>query len=195
MSLLRQTMLSLALLLLLQPAHSASGSGNDEPIAIEADRMQYDNRKQTNVFIGNVVLSQGDFEIRADKILMRQDKNGTQFATATGSPARFKHAMAGKPGVVEGSGKELRYNDRSQELQILNGATLRRVQRGNKADEVHGAKIVYRADRDSFVVEGGNRGRSQKNPGGRVRVVIQPKSTSTTKSPANLKSSSSLGKQ
>jgi lipopolysaccharide export system protein LptA len=194
MSLLRQTLFSLTFLLSLQTAQAANVASKDEPIAIEADRMQYDNRKQTNVFIGNVVLSQGNFEIRADKILMRQDKNGTQYATATGSPARFKHAMVGRPGVVEGSGKELRYNDSSQELQILNGATLRRVQ-GSKADEVHGAKIVYRADRDSFVVEGGNRGRSQKNPGGRVRVVIQPKSKQTNKSPANLKPSNSLKAQ
>lgn len=174
---------------------AASLADRDAPIAIEADRMQYDNRRQTNVFIGNVVLSQGGFEIRADKIQVRQDKNGTQYATATGSPARFRHNLAGKPGRVEGSGKELRYNNRSGELQILNGATLRRIHQGNNADEVHGARIVYRADSDSFVVEGGNRGKSQQNPGGRVRAVIQPKAKPATQAPAKLQRSNRLQAQ
>ncbi|MGB7181092.1 MAG: lipopolysaccharide transport periplasmic protein LptA, partial [Burkholderiaceae bacterium] len=156
-----------------------------QPIAIEADRMQYDNRRQTNVFIGNVVLSQGGFEIRADRIYMRQNNDGAQFATATGSPARFRHVQPGSAGTVEGSGKELRYNNQSRELEILNDATLRRVQKGANSDEVRGAKIVYRADRDSFVVEGGK-------GGGRVKVIIQPKSSQTSGKAADLKSSPTL---
>lgn len=165
-----------------------------EEITIESDRMRYDNGKQTNVFSGNVIMTRGGFEIRAQRISIRQDKNGTQFAVATGTPAKFKRSDPRRPGQVEGSGKELRYNDKTEQLEILTGATLRRVQAGKVADEVQGAKIVYQANKDAFTVEGGKSGVSSSNPRGRVRVVIQPRSNKSKGESSTLKPSTTLKK-
>lgn len=192
MSTIRSKFLVLALLF----ATSLSwAQGSGEEITIESDRMRYDNGKQTNVFSGNVIMTRGGFEIRAQRISIQQKKNGTQLAIATGSPAKFKRTDPKRSDRVEGSGKELRYNDKTEQLEILNGATLRRVQAGKVADEVHGAKIVYQANKDAFTVEGGKRGVSDSNPRGRVRVVIKSKGSQAKGEPSTLTPSKSLKKK
>jgi lipopolysaccharide export system protein LptA len=183
MTFLRSLLISLTL------AFASSGTWaqtDNEPITIESDRMRYDNGKQTNVFSGNVVMVRGGFEIRAQRISIRQDKNGTQFAVATGSPAKFKRTNTRSAGRIEGSGKELRYNDKTEQLEILNGATLRRLQSGKVADEVRGAKIVYQANKDAFTVEGGKKSR--------VRVVIQPRGKKSKGKSSTLTPSTTLKK-
>lgn len=185
-------MLSLATSLVLAPVAWAQAGAQD--ITIESDRMRYDNRQQTNVFSGNVIMTRGGFEIRAARISIRREKNGTQYAVATGAPARFKRTDTVRGGRIEGSGNELRYNDNNEQLEILKGATLRRVQAGKVANEVHGAKIVYQANKDAFTVEGGQSGVSSSNPRGRVRVVIQSSGKKSKGKPSNLKPSTSLQK-
>lgn len=165
------------------------------PIKIEADQMQYDDRARVNVFTGNVVLVRGDIEIRASKLRISQDSGGNQLATATGKPARFVQRASGKSLQIEGSGQELRFNNQTQELEILGGASLTRSRAGQPADQVQGARIVYQSANDFFTVEGGKTATSKANPRGRVQVIIQPKPTdnaATGKTKAHLRSAKSL---
>ena len=182
MPIIRTLLLTLTLFFASGGAWAQSG---DDPITIEADQMRYDNTKQTNVFSGNVVMVRGGFEIRAQKILIRQDKNGTQYAVATGSPARFKRKDSQRAGQIEGSGRELRYNDDTEQLEVLNGATLRRVIAGKGAEQVSGAKIVYQANKDAFTVQGSKQS-------GRVRVVIPSSGKKSRGKSSRLKPSTTL---
>jgi lipopolysaccharide export system protein LptA len=61
-------------------------------------------------------------------------------------------------------------------------------------DEVHGKLISYDSRTEFFNVDGGGTaGASPENPGGRVRVVIQPRNTPTPPAaPATLTPSRSL---
>ncbi|MFK7964233.1 MAG: lipopolysaccharide transport periplasmic protein LptA [Burkholderiaceae bacterium] len=153
------------------------------PIKIEADQMQYDDRARVNVFTGNVVLVRGEIEIRANRLRISQDADGNQLATATGKPARFVQRAGDKRLQIQGSGQELRFNNQTQELEILGGATLTRSRAGQPADEVQGARIVYQSTNDFFTVEGGKAATSEANPRGRVQVIIQPKPDDTSKKP------------
>lgn len=169
------------------------GAPEVPPITIEADRMQYDDRQRVNVFTGNVVLTRGPIEIRATRLQLRQDADGGQFATASGSPATFRQRDASTGELIEGSGQELRYDDRKQELQILDGASLRKSVGGRVSDEVHGARIVYDSGSDFFTVESGESGATGENPRGRVRVVIQPQSArAPSKGAAELRPAGSI---
>ena len=47
-----------------------------KPTNVEANQMFYDEAKQTNTFIGNVVLTRGTLVMHADKLLVRQDQGG-----------------------------------------------------------------------------------------------------------------------
>lgn len=171
------------------------GADPAPPIKIEADQMQYDDQARVNVFSGNVVLVRGNIEIRASKLRISQDSGGNQLATATGKPARFVQRASGKSLQIEGAGQELRFNNQTQELEILGGASLTRSRAGQPADKVQGARIVYQSANDFFTVEGGKTATSKENPRGRVQVVIQPKPSddnATGKPKANLKPAKSL---
>ncbi|MEZ5741218.1 MAG: lipopolysaccharide transport periplasmic protein LptA [Burkholderiaceae bacterium] len=163
-------------------AQQQSPPADNAPITVEADQLEYDDRKQVNVFTGNVVLTRGTFEIRADKLLLRKDAQGNQLATATGTPASFRQQRDATGETIEGTGRELQYDDQKQELQILDNAQLRKLNSGRVADEVEGGRIVYRRDTDFFTVFGSPDGANGSK--GRVRLVIQPRETEKAAKPA-----------
>ena len=139
-----------------------------KPTQIEANRMSADDVRRTNVFEGNVVVTRGTLNIRADRIVVRQDTEGNQYATATGNPVRFRQRQDPKPpekeGVwMEGEAKRIELDERSGKIELYEDA---RVNRGG--DEVKGNYILVDQRSDFFTVTPG-RG------DGRVRATIQPK--------------------
>src|SRR5882672_1975652 len=116
----------------------AEQADSTKPTQIEANRMSADDARRMNVFEGNVVVTRGTLNIRADRIVVRQDKEGNQFATATGNPARFRQRQDPKPpekeGVWrEGGAKSIELDDKSGKIELFDAA---RVNRGG--DEVTG---------------------------------------------------------
>ncbi len=160
---------ALAILLLAHAALAAAEKADQEkPTQIEANRMSADDARRMNVFEGNVVLTKGTLTVHAERILVRQDAEGYQLATATGRPVRFKQRMDPKEGEKEGrwlDGEALRIeiDDRNQKIELFDNA---RVNRGG--DEVAGNYIFVDQRSDFFSVTSGK-------SGGRVRAVIQPK--------------------
>ncbi len=165
------------LLLAVAPASFALKSDRDAPTQVESDRMLYDDLKQTNVFIGNVVLTKGTIRLLADRLVVRQDAEGFQYATATGEPARFRQKRDGTGEQwVEGHAQQIDYDGRADTVRLQRNAMLRRTQDGRVLDEVHGNDILYESRTEFFTVEGGDPSTgTAENPGGRVRVVIQPR--------------------
>src|SRR3954470_8942651 len=113
----------------------------DKPTKIEANRMSADDVKRMTIFEGNVVLTKGTIAVRGERIVVRQDAEGFQLTTATGSPVRFKQKQDPKEGEKEGrwmDGEALRVeiDERKQTVELFDNA---RVNRGG--DEVAGAYI------------------------------------------------------
>jgi len=130
--------------------------------------MSADDARRMNVFEGNVVVTRGTLNIRADRIVVRQDAEGNQFATATGNPVRFRQRQDPKPpekeGVwMDGEAKRIELDEKSGKIELFEEA---RVNRGG--DEVKGNYILVDQRSDFFTVTPG-RG------DGRVRATIQPK--------------------
>jgi len=157
------------LLLIGIAAAHAEQADSAKPIEIEANRMSADDARRMNVFEGNVVVTRGTLNIRADRIVVRQDKEGNQFATATGNPVRFRQRQDPKPpekeGVwLEGEAKRIELDDKSGKIELFEAA---RVNRGG--DEVTGDYILVDQKSDFFTVTPGKGGE------GRVRATLQPK--------------------
>jgi lipopolysaccharide export system protein LptA len=155
------------LLLCIAAAH-AEQADSAKPIEIEANRMSADDARRTNVFEGNVVVTRGSLNIRADRIVVRQDAEGNQYATATGNPVRFRQRQDPKPpdkeGVwLEGEAKRVELDDKNGKIELFESA---RVNRGG--DEVTGNYILVDQKSDFFTVTPGK-------GEGRVRATIQPK--------------------
>ena len=49
---------------------------SDKPIEIEADTMTVEETKNTSTYEGDVILTQGSLLINADKLIIREDRQG-----------------------------------------------------------------------------------------------------------------------
>ncbi len=168
---LRINLLLLALLLPLS-AH-AEKADRDQPIDLEADSVTVNDAKKTSTYSGNVILTQGTLLIRADKLVVREDKEGFQHSTSTGNPTTFRQKMEGKPEYIEGSAQRIEYDGRMDKVQLYTKAW---VKRGPEI--VHGDYIMYDANAEFAEVIGGGQASTPDAPKGRVRAVIQPKKKS-----------------
>jgi lipopolysaccharide export system protein LptA len=146
----------------------AEQADSTKPTRIEANRMSADDARRMNVFEGNVVVTRGTLNIRADRLVVRQDAEGFQYATATGNPVRFRQRQDPKPpeteGVwLEGEAKRIELDEKAGKIELYEQA---RVNRGG--DEVAGAYILVDQRSDFFTVTPGK-------GEGRVRATLQPK--------------------
>jgi lipopolysaccharide export system protein LptA len=161
-------------LLLLPPGFSlAEKADRNKPAEIEANRMSADDARRLNVFEGEVVLTKGTITLRADRLVVRQDAEGFQLASATGRPVRFRQRQDPKPGEkegvwVEGEALRIELDERNQKIELYDSA---RVNRGG--DEVAGNYILVDQSSDFYQVSPG-KGAVK----GRVKAVIQPKAPS-----------------
>ena len=152
-------------------AAQAEKADRSKPINLESDRMHVDDAQKLSVFEGKVLMTQGTLSIRADKVTVRQDKDGYQYGTASGNPATFRQKRDGAEGYIEGEAERIEYDGKLDRVEFFNRARLLR----GPADEVRGNYISYDARTEYFAVTGGNAPGARNDPGGRVRAVIQPR--------------------
>ena len=161
------------LALSLASAVHAERADRDKPVNLEADRVTVDDAKQTATFEGKVVLTQGTLMIRGDRMIVQQDADGFKYGVAYGNLANFRQKREGYDEYIEGYAERIEYDGKADKLQMFNRAYLKK---GN--DDVRGSYISYDATSEFFrVVGGGKQAATPSNPEGRVRAVIQPKSS------------------
>jgi lipopolysaccharide export system protein LptA len=158
------------------PVH-AERADRTKPINLESDSMRIDDAQKISVFEGKVVMTQGTLTIRADKITVRQDKEGNQYGSASGNPATFRQRRDSDEGFIEGDAERIEYNGKLDKVEFFSRARLKR----EPADEVRGNYISYDSRTEYFTVTGGTGAGSgsgtSTSPEGRVRAVIQPRSS------------------
>lgn len=191
-------LLLVALALGMAPAW-ADKADRSKPMTLESDQPCNVNLlKQTSVCSGNVVVSQGTLQIRADRLELRETPQGYQMALAMGSaakPASYRQKRDGADEFVEGQAQRIDYDSKAGTLRFEGAAVVRRLRGSTVADEIQGAVIVWDSAAESFNVQGG--AKTAANPGGRVRAVITPRTpddaASAATSTSTLKPSSTLG--
>lgn len=165
--------LAAALLFALAPAARAEKADKDKPTHIEANRMSADDTRRLSIFEGNVVLTKGTIIIRADRIVVRQDPEGYQLATATGAPVRFRQKAepkGDKEGVwMDGEALRIEVDDRNEKIEMFERAWVKRDE-----DEVRG-DYIFVDQRSEFFSAMSGKGGPSSGSDGRVRAVIQPK--------------------
>jgi len=153
-----------------------------KPINLESDSMRVDDAQKISVFEGKVVMTQGTLTIRADKITVRQDKEGHQYGSASGKPATFRQKRDGAGEYIEGEAERIEYNGKIDRVEFFDRARLKR----EPADEVRGNYISYDSRTEYFTVTGGASPTASGSPQERVHAVIQPRHSAgiTEKAPA-----------
>jgi len=158
---------------------SAEKADKDKPTNIEADRMSSDDARRMSIFEGNVVLTNGTMVVRAHRIVVRQDADGFQFATAYGKPVQFRQkgdAKGGKEGIwTEGEALRIEVDSRNERVELFERA---RVTRG---EDVVNGEYIFVDQRTEFFSVSAAKGAAPTSPGGRVKAVIQPKTRTEAK--------------
>lgn len=175
--------LAIALAALAGQSARAEKADRDKPVNIEADRMNADDARKTAIFEGRVVLTQGTLTLRAERITVRQDRDGFQFGTAVGSPASFRQKRDGASEYVEAEAERIEYDARADKVEFFDNARMRR----DGGDDVRGAYISYDARTEQFTVnsrrDGTTRDAAKGGPQDRVRAIIQPRASSDGAAP------------
>jgi len=172
--------LAAALLALPAAVALAEKADRQKPTHIESNRMSSDDAKRMSIFEGSVVLTKGTVRVLADRIVVRQDADGYQFATATGNPVRFRQLgdpKGDRPAVwTEGEALRLEIDDRNERIELFERARVKRDQ-----DVVNGEYIFLDQRTEYFSVSSGKGAPKDGAAAGapaaetRVRAVIQPK--------------------
>ena len=159
-----------ALALIAGPA-LADKADKDKPTQIEANRMSSDDARRMTLFEGTVVLTKGTITLRADRIVVRQDAEGFQLMSATGAPVRFRQRQEPKDGKegawMDGEALRMEIDDRNEKIELFDRARVNR-----DGDEVIG-NYIFVDQRSEFFSASSGKGA----PSGRVRAVIQPKTS------------------
>lgn len=142
----------------------ALNSDKDQPINIEADTVDIDDKQGVSVYKGNVVMTQGSMRLAADVVTVYSPNRVMEKAIADGNPAHFKQRLNNKDVDMRAQSKRMEYYAETGKLILLEGAHLWQDQ-----DEFSGNRIDYDTKRD---VVSASKAASGKE---RVQVIIQPK--------------------
>jgi lipopolysaccharide export system protein LptA len=158
----------------------AEKADREKPTQVEANRMTSDEARRISIFEGNVLLTKGTITVRAERIVVRQDADGFQYASASGAPARFRQKgdpAGAQEGVwIDGEALRVEIDERNERIELHDNARITRDQ-----DEVRGSYILY-DQRSEFFSVSSAKGAPASAPGERVRAVIQPKKPAAEKS-------------
>jgi lipopolysaccharide export system protein LptA len=159
----------LAALLALAGAAAAELADRDKPINVSADELTANNEIQESVFKGNVVLTQGTLRIAADRVVIREDKDGYRFAVAYGAPVQFRQKRDKADDYIEGWAERAEYDNKSEVMKLFNKARIKSSQ-----GDLAGDFISYNTARELFQVSGAKPGATNPVPG-RVKMTIEPR--------------------
>lgn len=162
----RLSALSLPVLLLLPGWLYALPEDRNQPIQLEADRGQLDQKTGTSIYEGNVVIIQGSMHLNADTATVYTQNGQFQRIEAFGKPAAWRYKTSPDKEELHGTGLRVDY-DVTKDLMTMTGNA--RVTQGN--DVYTGDYIEYETKTDLV------RARGEK--GNRIQITIQPKSPVT----------------
>jgi lipopolysaccharide export system protein LptA len=147
-----------------------------KPLVLTSEREgRIDSINQRTELLGNVIITKGSLVLRAERVDLRETKDGYHQAYASGAagkPVSFRQARDVPGEAIEGVADQLEYDTRTETVRFIGNANVHRTRGTTVADEVTGAVIVYDSRTEVFALEGGN---ASPNPNGRVRMVLMPR--------------------
>ncbi len=157
----------------------AERADREKPTNIEANQMLYDESKQLNTFIGNVVVTRGTLVMHGEKLILKKDSAGYQFGTLfapAGGIATFRQKRdGGKDLWMEGyAADRIEYDTKNEVAKLFKRSKVKMLDGSKVTDEVEGEFISYDT-RTEFYTANNTVGGESKPGAGRVRATIQPR--------------------
>ena len=164
---------TLLLLLLLLPLQSvALDSDRNQPIEVEADRLEVRDQENISVYEGNVKLVQGSLVITSDILVIHfNDANELTLMEMSGQLANFRQ-LDNDQKEMWGEAEQIDYTESKSLLVMRRSAHFRHA-----GDEIRSELIRINTLTNSIEAGG-------SNTDDRVKMVIEPRPDTTTDKPA-----------
>ena len=145
-------------------------SDREQPIRIQADSAELDDKQGVAVYRGDVIITQGTLKITGDTVTITQTASGDiDVFTSVGKPAYYEQKPAVDKEIVKAYGLTIQYFSSNERIVLIDQAKV--IQEGNTFE---GEKIVYDTQRQ-IVNAGRATGTNVIVPRPRIDMVIQPK--------------------
>lgn len=156
----------------------ALSTDKDQPIEIEADAAELDDKTGITVYTGNVVVIQGSMHLNGNKLTITyNDDNTLKAATMIGKPATFRQMPDDQDqGEIDGKGIKIDYHASDNLLVMTEDAELTQNGKLFKA-----YKIEYDTEKSKMLArkaQAGEKtpsGKTAKSDSGRIKVILPPK--------------------
>lgn len=145
----------------------ALASDKEQPIYIEADRVNVDDKKGVSVYRGNVHIKQGSMRLKADSAVVHNNENGLNKVIVIGKPATFRQRPDNEPHEVHAEALRMEYFSSRDRLYLINNAKLTKG-----SNLFTGNRITY--DTLNHVIKAH---KADTNPKERVHITLEPKKT------------------
>ncbi len=142
----------------------------NQPIYIQSDRAERDERKGTTVYTGDVEIDQGSLHISAERVTIAMDGNQVNRIDASGKPAKMHQKPAVDREPVYARALTLQYDVQREILTLIDQASV--TQEGST---VKGERIEYFVREQRVKASAG----SASAGSSRVQMVIQPRHAQT----------------
>ena len=145
---------------------------SEQPIRIQADDAQLDDKQGVATYKGDVIIIQGSMKITGNTVtLTRTPAGDIDMVTSVGNLAYFEQKQkAEDPGPMKGYGKTIQYHAQQNRIVLIDQAKVLSAD-GNSTE---GEKIVYNT-KTQVAQAGRANGTKVSAPRPRIDMVIQPK--------------------
>ena len=169
---LNHTKIAIAGLLLAPCLALALPSDRQQPININSDTADIDNKKGISIYRGNVVMTQGTTRITGKVVTIYYSTRKISKVIATGGKERayYEELQSEQQGMIQAWGKTIEYDLTKDKIELVENAQL-----AQKGDTFKGDKIDYDISEQTVVAKSA----PNQSGSGRVHMVIQPKNNQT----------------
>lgn len=148
----------------------------NQPIYIQSDRAERDERKGTTVYTGDVEIDQGSLHISADRVTIAMDGDQVTRIDALGAPAKMHQKPSPEREPVYARATTIQYDVAREILTLIEKAAV--TQEGST---VKGERIEYFVQEQRVKASSG----SAESGASRVQMVIQPRRATLAPPAAN----------
>lgn len=142
--------------------HAAPG----DPIEVEADQLDIDQKAGTAVYTGDVRIRQGNLLIEGARVeILRNTDGELSRAIALGDRAYIRNRFEGQETITEGQAKRITYHVAERRVELINRAEL-----SQGGDQFSGGQLEYFIDKGVIQARSNVDGSNNQ----RIRMILQP---------------------
>jgi lipopolysaccharide export system protein LptA len=156
----------------------AEKADNTKPIRYSANNLDGNEADQTVLLSGKVEVVQGTIVLKADRVVLKQQPDGSYNVSATGKPVTFRQKMDNSDEYVDAQAQRIEYIGVKELVELYDQGWIKRGK-----DELKGSFLTYNSGSGAFAGRGTwpATGTPAQVGDGRVSGVIQPKAKDAPK--------------